>query len=255
MDTIRRVNELLASEQSLCLATVVASGRPNVPCGLKVIVRKDGNLESEAEHVPLRSEIVEVAICALRSGRSETIEIRKGVRVFLDVLSADARLLICGAGHIALPLARFAREVGFRVTVLDDRSSFADPSRFPGCAVIAEEYASALRDFPLDSAAFAVVITRGHEHDADCLLAILPRQTAYVGLIGSRRRTRIVLEQLADRGITRERLNDIFTPIGLPIGGESPSEIALSIVAEIVCVRNIGSANVKLLRRAIGGSG
>jgi xanthine dehydrogenase accessory factor len=96
------------------------------------------------------------------------------------------------------------------------------------------------------------VITRGHEHDADCLIEILQKKTLYVGLIGSRRRVRFVLEMLAEKGFSQTRLKDVFTPIGLPIGAEAPEEIALSIVSELVCVRRKGPAQARALRNAVG---
>jgi xanthine dehydrogenase accessory factor len=96
------------------------------------------------------------------------------------------------------------------------------------------------------------VITRGHEHDAECLLEILKKETAYVGLIGSRRRVRFVLEMLENEGIAKERLQEVFTPIGTPIGAESPEEIALSIISELVCVRRKGSSQARALRAAVG---
>ena len=161
-------------------------------------------------------------------------------------------MLVCGAGLIAVPLARFAREVGFKVSVLDDRADFANSTRFPNCDVITEEFSIALRDFPITLSTYVVVITRGHEHDADCLLEILKKDTAYIGLIGSRRRVRFVLEMLEKKGIPKNRLQEVFTPIGTPIGAESPGEIALSIAAELVCVRRKGPHQARLLRAAVG---
>jgi xanthine dehydrogenase accessory factor len=92
------------------------------------------------------------------------------------------------------------------------------------------------------------VITRGHEHDVECLEAILPQETAYVGLIGSRRRVHFVLDMLQEKGVTRARLDEVFTPIGLPLGSETPEEIALSIAAELVCVRRKGAERLRALR-------
>jgi len=97
-----------------------------------------------------------------------------------------------------------------------------------------------------------VVITRGHEHDVDCLLEILKKDTAYIGLIGSRRRVRFVLEMLEAKGISKKRLQEVFTPIGTPIGAESPEEIAISIIAELVCVRRKGPHQARALRTAVG---
>jgi len=189
---------------------------------------------------------------AISEKKRGLVEIKPGVHVFFDLISPELKLVVCGAGHIALPLTLFARNVGFRVTVLDDRDDFAHPSRFPGCDVIAADFAVSLRDLNLNHSTFVVVITRGHEHDADCLMEILKKETAYVGLIGSRRRVRFVLEMLEKKGIAKERLQEVFTPIGTPIGAESPEEIALSIIAELVCVRRKGSQQARALRTVVG---
>ncbi len=117
--------------------------------------------------------------------------------------------------------------------------------------MVAAEFTEALREMPLGPSAYVVVITRGHEHDADCLAEILKKEAAYVGLIGSRRRVRIVLEVLGNEGTPRERLQNVFTPIGIPIGAKSPEEIALSIVSELVCVRRKGPTQARDLRAAV----
>jgi len=208
----------------------------------------EGNLGAEQTELRLR----DLALPILKEKKSRAIEIEDGVLVFFDVLSSESRLLVCGAGHIALPLARFCREVGFKVSVLDDRADFANPARFPDCDIITEEFSIALPDFPMNSSTYVVVITRGHEHDVDCLLEILKKETAYIGLIGSRRRVSFVLEMLEKKGLPKKRLQEVFTPIGTPIGGETPGEIALSIAAELVCVRRKGPHQARLLRAAIG---
>ena len=250
MIDISRISDLLAQGKIFCLATVVASDRSDLPAGQKAIVWPDGRMEGTFGSVRSDDALRSLAMKALAEKKSDTVNLEGHIHVFLDVLSPDVKLLICGAGHIAMPLARFARDVGFRVTVLDDRADFAHPSRFPGCEVIVEDYAKALRLMPLDPSSYVVVITRGHEHDAECLAEILPRETAYVGLIGSRRRIRFVLEGLVRKGISRERCGDVFTPIGLPIGSESPEEIALAIAAELVCVRRRGPLQARTLRAA-----
>jgi xanthine dehydrogenase accessory factor len=186
-------------------------------------------------------------------GKKGLYELENGASVFVDLIADDPELLICGAGHIAVPLAFFSRQVGFKVTILDDRREFADPSRFPTCTVIAEDFSAALREMPLGPSTYAVVITRGHAHDTECLLELLPRRTAYVGLIGSRRRIEFVREIIAREGIPKDRFEEIFTPIGLPVGAETPQEIALCIAAELTCVRNAGAERARRLRAAAGG--
>ena len=136
--------------------------------------------------------------------------------------------------------------------IIDDRPDFANPFRFPRCDVRVGEFTETLRDMFFGPSTYAVVITRGHEHDTDCLIEILKKKTAYTGLIGSRRRVRFVLDMLGREGIPEERLRDVFTPIGLPIGADSPDEIALSIVSELVCVRRKGPEQARALRAAIG---
>ena len=249
---LARIAELLEKEGSFCLATILGSNRPDIRPGQKVIVRHKGSLEGTLGSTQLDSSLGRLAQKALRENNSAVVEIETGFSVFLNVLSADAQLIICGAGHIAIPLAQFAQQLGFQVTVIDDRSDFASSSRFPDCTVIAEDFTIALRDMSFGPATYVVVITRGHEHDVDCLIEILEKKTVYVGLIGSRRRVRVVLEVLAEKGLSQTKLKDVFTPIGLPIGAESPEEIALSIASELVCVRRNGPAQARALRNAVG---
>ncbi len=252
MDIVSRVVNLLKEEKTFCLATVVESDAKDVISGSKAIVIRDGSIEGSLGSESLNQKLHDLSPTLFKENKSRTITIEDGVRVFINILSSETKLLVCGAGHIAIPLAQFARRVGFQVTVLDDRPDFANPSRFPDCSVLAKDFAEALRNMPLGPSIYAVVITRGHEHDVDCLAEILKKETAYVGLIGSRRRVRIVLEVLANEGIPKERLKKVFTPIGIPIGAESPDEIALSIVSELVCVRRKGPAQARDLRAAVG---
>jgi xanthine dehydrogenase accessory factor len=252
MDIHVRIVELIEKEKSFCLATVLASNIAEVRIGRKAILFDNGAIEGSLGSTQLDSSLTGLAQKAFKENKSQVAEMEAGVKVFLNVISPDAQLILCGAGHIAIPLAHFARRLGFRVTVIDDRSDFASPSRFPNCTVIADDFTAALRDYHFSPATYAVVITRGHEHDADCLIEILTKKTAYVGLIGSRRRVRFVLEMLAEKGFSRKRLKEVFTPVGLPIGAETPEEIALSIVSELVCVRRKGPAQARALRNAVG---
>lgn len=252
MDVTTRVNDLLAKGEPFCLVTVIESQHPNVKPGLKFIVRAEGTMEGGFEIEQLNSIVREMALKVLREKKGRLVDLESGLRVFLDVFQPETRLIVCGAGHIAIPLARNARSVGFKVTVLDDRADFANTSRFEDCDVIAEDFTTALRDLPVNNSSFVVIITRGHVHDADCLQEVLKKETAYIGLIGSRRRVRFVLEMMGRQGASKERLREVFTPIGIPIGAESPEEIALSITAELVCVRRKGHAQARALRAAVG---
>jgi xanthine dehydrogenase accessory factor len=252
MKIIDQLNQLMEKGESICLATVIASKNSNIAVGGKVIFLADGSMEGNLGTEKSDLRLRDLALTVFKEKKCRTVDFEEGIRVFFDILSPENRLLVCGAGHIAVPLVRFARDLGFKVTVIDDRDDFANPDRFPDSDIITGEFSIALRDFPINSSTYVVVITRGHEHDTDCLLEVLKKDTAYIGLIGSRRRVRFVLEMLEKKGIPKERLKQVFTPIGTPIGGETPGEIALSIAAELVCVRRKGPHQARLLRAAVG---
>ncbi len=241
MSITEHLKNLLDVGKTVCLVTAIQSDRPEFPPGAKALFLPDGSIEGTVPPVELTEPLAQLAREALTSKKKQITELAPGLRVFIDVLAPEARLLICGAGHIAVPLALFAREVGFSVTVLDDRPDFANTSRFPRCEVLVEDFTPALRGLPLGSDTYVVVITRGHEHDFECLLEILPKETAYVGLIGSRRRVEFVKLELRRKGIPAPCLDLLHTPIGLPIGAESPEEIALCIAAELVAARRLGN--------------
>ncbi len=151
-------------------------------------------------------------------------------------------LLVCGGGHIAVPLCRMARELDLEVTVIDDRPAFADPTRFPnGVRTICAPFGQTLAGMRFDSRTYAVVVTRGHRHDLGCVRQLLGRGAGYVGMIGSRRRVAGVFETLRTAGLGETALSELHAPIGLDIGAETPAEIALAILAEVTAARRGGS--------------
>lgn len=149
------------------------------------------------------------------------------------------RLILLGGGHIAQPLCRFASELGFSVTVVDDRPSFANHLRFPEAAhVICDAFPHAIETLDINETDYVAVITRGHRYDADCLRAILPELSPkYLGMIGSRRRVAGLFNLLEKEGIPRAALDTIHSPIGLNINALTIEEIAISIVAELIQCR------------------
>lgn len=162
--------------------------------------------------------------------------------VFRERIGRIPRLIICGGGHVSMPVIRIGKMLGFTVTVLEDRPKFADNARDAGAdTVICEPFEDALAKIRGDSDSWFVIVTRGHRYDAVCLESIMGKKFAYVGMMGSRRRVAIVKEQLAAKGISRELLNGVHTPIGLKIGAETPEEIAVSVMAEIIQVRHSGA--------------
>jgi xanthine dehydrogenase accessory factor len=169
-----------------------------------------------------------------------------GVRctVYLEPHAAPPELVIVGAGHVARPLCTVGALLGFRVTVLDDRPEFATRVRFPDAAEVRPaDFSDPLRDVVIGRRTFLVLVTRGHKYDFEALRGVLlrPELPAYVGMIGSRRRTRAALEALTREGIGAERLAAVHAPIGLDVGAETPEEIAVAIAAELVMARRGGT--------------
>lgn len=164
--------------------------------------------------------------------------------VFVEVQRRAPELLIVGAGHIAVPLAQIAALCDFAVTVLDDRPSFADPGRFPTARrVIAAPLRETVRELPMDADTYIVLVTRGHSHDVECLLEVLDRPVAYIGMIGSQRRVDAVFKLLAEeQGIDPAKFDRVYAPIGLDIGAHTPAEIAVCIMAEIINIYRGGPA-------------
>lgn len=168
----------------------------------------------------------------------EVIELG-GHRVFCDLLGEDKRIVICGGGHVSIPVIMLGVMMGCEVTVLEDRPSYADDARRAGATtVICEPFEEGLEKVSGSADTFFVIVTRGHRYDQICLEKIAQKEHAYIGMIGSRKRTAMVKENLKEKGIDSAVLDAVYTPIGLNINAETPVEIAVAIMAEIIQVKN-----------------
>ena len=139
-----------------------------------------------------------------------------------------------GGGHVSLAIYRQAMLLDFDVTVLEDRPHFAGKARFPGAEVIEADVAQTIASLDYGWHSYLVIATRGHKMDGDCVLAALRTNARYVGLLGSRRKKALIEQMLRDEGLPAERISVVRSPIGLNLGGRTPAEIALAIMAEIV---------------------
>jgi xanthine dehydrogenase accessory factor len=169
-----------------------------------------------------------------------------GARVMFERIEGEPRVVVCGAGHVGASLARLAEMVGYRVALIDDRADFVARARFPGLRVelieAREGWARAVQNaLGKGRGVYVAVVTRGHNEDEECLRAVVAARPDYVGMIGSRRRTNIVLERLRESGVGDEILREVRAPVGLDIGAVSPEEVALAVLAEIVAARRGGS--------------
>ena len=159
------------------------------------------------------------------------------VQVYVEAHHPHPDLVIVGAGHIAQPLCSMGAAMGFRVIVVDDRPDFATRERFPEAdRVVRVDFRDPFASVPMHSTSHVVLVTRGHKYDFECLRHLLETEVEppYVGMIGSRRRVRAAFSQLKGEGTPRDRLSRVRAPIGLDIGAETPVEIAVAVLAEII---------------------
>lgn len=235
-------------------AVVVATniGGTGVP-GERLLLQEDGAVHGTLGDATLDARATELARALLARNRDsggvalETVATVHGeTTLFLEAHHAPERLLVVGAGHIALPLAQLGVELGFRVLVLDDRVEFATQERFsPAITVRRADFEhDPFAGERIDERTYVALVTRGHRWDFDCLsrLLALPQQPRYIGMIGSRRRVRAAFHALLEAGVPRARLAAVHAPIGLDIGAESPAEIAVSIAAELIAIRHDAAA-------------
>lgn len=239
------VSALLAAiraREPVALATVVSG--PSA--GRQAVVWLDKPPLGELGLSELEPRVIADAQEVLRGRQHKLLRYAgvKGQAVFVEVQRRAPELLIVGAGHIAVPLAQIASACDFAVTVLDDRPSFANADRFPTAQkVLAAPLRETMRDLPMDADTFIVLVTRGHSHDVECLLEVLDRPVAYIGMIGSQRRVDAVFALLAEeKGIDPAKFDRVYAPIGLDIGAHTPAEIAVCIMAEIINVYRGGPA-------------
>ncbi len=169
--------------------------------------------------------------------RMQTVDQTCAQRSFEIEFVPPPRLVIAGAGHVGAATAALANSIGFETLVIDDREDMLSESRFPGSKRIVGEIEHELRSLAIDAQTYLIVVTRGHRHDSAALGAIINSSAKYIGMIGSKRKVRTVLDELAKQGVAREKLLSVQAPIGLELGAVTPAEIAVSIVAQLIAIR------------------
>lgn len=270
----RHALELLERRVPFCLVTVIRSHPgTGVDVGAKLVVEQSGDLHGSLGSHGLDETAARLAREQIQSGdirlvrvsidgvflgerrarRTQETELGT-VELALEPMLPPDHLIIAGAGHIALPLAKLAGTLGFEVTVIDDRARFASPDRFPGATLLVDDFRTAIASQDIGRSTYLVLVTRGHEHDEATLQQVVGSDAAYIGMIGSRRRVLVVFERLRAMGVPEQFIDRIYAPIGLDIGARTPEEIALAILAEIVTVKRRGRAPSlrELLPRAAG---
>jgi xanthine dehydrogenase accessory factor len=250
----------LQQGETICTATIVAvQGSAPRQVGSKMLIRADGSIlgsigggATEAQAIQDARQAIAQSKSVLRryvipeeiplAARSGELQPERSIEVFLEVLSPSKELLLIGGGHVAHAMATLASPLGWRITVSDDRAEFANQERFPMAArtlvLLPGQIPQAVR---ISTRTGIVIATRDHAQDEEALRVALESPAYYIGLVSSRAKARTLLERLQSQGVNKEQLACVYTPIGLDIGSETPAEIALSILAEMLLAERGGS--------------
>jgi xanthine dehydrogenase accessory factor len=251
--SIPKMIEELLERGEIALVITKVSGPGSI--GSKLLMQENGATAGSLGDPELDSIVLDQA-ARLLSAREQTrmasvsefapeFPSARETSLLCERLQPAPRLVVCGAGHVGASLARLAAFAGYQTTLIDDRAEFVKREQFPEKQidlVFAEDWSSAVRDAVGNGRGVSVaVVTRGHNEDEQCMHAVVRANPDYAGLIGSKRRTSIVIERLREAGIPDEHLRKIHAPIGLDIGAVTPEEVALAILAEIVAERHGGT--------------
>ena len=249
MKSITKLIEQLLERGEIALVVTKVSGPGSI--GSKLLIQENGATAGSLGDSSLDSIVMDQAarfLSALEETRMFSVSdfapdfpSARETSLLFERLQSAPRLVVCGAGHVGASLARLAAFAGYQTTLIDDRAEFVKREQFPEKQielVLAEDWSSAVRDAVGNGRGVSVaVVTRGHNEDEQCMHAVVRANPNYVGLIGSKRRTSIVIERLREAGTPDEQLRNIHAPIGLDIGAVTPEEVALAIIAEIVAER------------------
>ena len=262
LDLARHVAAVLARRQSAVMVTVVnarGDGGGATP-GAKLLfasnARTHGTLGSEALDQVARDRAAHVIdereprlAQYLPDGTPAPRRSRTYVQLLYEPLLPPDRLLVIGAGHIAVPMHEIGKILGFEVIVVDDRADFATKERFPRADdVLCIPFGAVPAQIVIDRTTYLVLVTRAHEHDEEVLRQVADSRAPYIGMIGSKRRVITVYRRLLEEGVTQEQLRRIYAPVGLAINARTPQEIAVAVMAEIVSVKRHGEGNHSALR-------
>jgi xanthine dehydrogenase accessory factor len=221
-----------------CTQAVVLAPAFGLVAGDRFLFNANGNLIAQTTDAALPPEVPQALVPLTQRPAPFS---RHGI-AYLPILPRIT-LLIVGAGHVGQAVARLAEQVDFDVWVLDDRASYANRERFPSAQrLLLGDIGPTLQQLAptLTPSTYCLIVTRGHNHDEEALYHLAATRAGYVGMIGSKRKIKLIFEDLLAKGVTKEMLARVHAPLGLPIGSQTVGEIAVSIVAELIAHRNLG---------------
>ncbi len=257
MDRIiaEKLAEYVRTNTPSALVTVINSeGSSPAATGYMMTVAENGETAGTIGGGRLEHLAVTEAVECIRAGVSREAQYNLKtdadmacggcVRIFIRVFAKSPVLYIVGAGHIGRELYRLGKEFGFSTVIVDDRADMADRALFPDASdVICGDMEQVLKSIEFDGLSYIAIATRSHHTDENALFAVAGSQAKYIGMIGSTSKIRKIFGNLTDRGISGESLKRVYAPMGLNIADSNPKEIALSILSEMMLVKNSGSAD------------
>jgi xanthine dehydrogenase accessory factor len=260
LELTQRLLEAAQGGEPVVVASVLEPGPLGLTPGSRLLVERDGRRMGSLGAPELDALLATHAEGMFARHAAETLYVTESgldertvagaTSIYAEVIESKPSFVVVGAGHIGRSLVKLADFLDFHVVAIDDREDFADPERLPEAdQVICEDYEAALDRLPINANTSIVMVTRGHKQDELALRHALGRGAGYVGMIGSKRRTSAVLEHLKADGYDPVELERVRTPIGLDIAAETPEEIAIAIMAEVVMLRRGGSAAPMYWRR------
>jgi xanthine dehydrogenase accessory factor len=256
--------EIVAAKQSnipVVLATVIESlGSAPREEGARMLVKSDGSIIGTIGGGAIEKKIIDeaMAIMGTKTSRFIRYDLKDigmicggGMSIFIESIVQPPKLYVFGAGHIGSVLSRIGKLLDFDVTVIDNRPDFANKEKLPWSDnVISDDYIQAIGKLAFSENTYMVILTHRHAHDYEVLEKLIEKPYKYIGMIGSRIKVSQSFQKLREKGVSEEIISSIHSPVGIRIGANTPAEIAVSIVAEIIAVRNnknAESGNMKLL--------
>jgi len=252
-DIYQEIVRIRAEGEEAALVTIVsATGSTPREEGAKMLVRADGSILGTIGGGSLEAQVIEEAIKVIGQGKPKQLRTSLTAKeveadgmlcggeleVFIEPILTPPTLYIFGGGHISLSLAKMGKPLGFKIAVIDDRAEFANADRFPEAdTTLAGDFTSSFPKLKIDKSSYIVIVTRNHQYDDMVLEWAVGTKAKYIGMIGSKTKTKAIFSHLVAKGITKEQLARVHAPIGLEINAQTPEEIAVSILAEIIKVR------------------
>jgi xanthine dehydrogenase accessory factor len=251
LDIYQEIIKIIESGEGAALVTIIATAS-STPRGVatKMLVRPDGSIVGTIGGGSVEGKAIKIAIEVMRTGKpqrqqfgfspDEEPEMVCGgeMEIFVEPILHTPTIYLFGAGHISFALAKISKMLGFRVFVIDDRKDFAVEERFPDAdSIMVEDFENAFSKINIDKRSYIVIATSSHQDDERVLGQAVLTPARYIGMVGSKNKVKTLFDNLSSRGVERQLLEKVHSPIGLEIHAETPEEIAISIMAEIIKVR------------------